>query len=312
MNKLGDVVFCVDCDRERQAHLEIAEAASEQHREQDREPDREPDTSPNDRSHPETASQNPEQDKHPRRMATKKDANGDPLCSQCLDDRQAKRRAEFMLSDDRRTVVHWPRRGRASDPKPVLLSSVDTVADRPAGSAAGAVTAAHGPRSRLAKPPTKSPTVSPTRLPRQDPSKNKAAFVRSLPPGTPAKDVIAQAKKHGLEITPAYVYVIRSTDGARKNNGGMQHAGREVRAKSNGRPLNGQALNHARVPDRAPDPVSVRVPIRVSDIRALRIPKPKDRGIERTFMWLAVELGFLRTEQLLDELRTKIRIVFAH
>jgi hypothetical protein len=322
MNKLGDVVFCVDCDRERQAHLEIAEAALL--------PDtKELDTKePANPSNPETDPQNSEQDKHPRRMATKKDANGDPLCSQCLDDRQAKRRAEFMLSDDRRTVVHWPRRGRASDPKPVLLSSqglasqglasqglasqglasqglasqglasqglasIGTAANRSAGSRVGAVTlnAANGTRSKLGKLSTK--------LSRQDPSKNKAAFVRSLPPGMSAKEVIAQAKKRGLEITPAYVYVIRSNDGARKSNGLAQHAAQEVRAKPNGRPLlNGHALG--RVPDRA------------LDVRALRIPKPNDRGIERKFMWLAVELGFLRTEQLLDELRTKIKVVFAH
>jgi hypothetical protein len=158
----------------------------------------------------------------------------------------------------------------------------------------GAATkSANGTRSKLARLPTK--------LPRQDPSKNKAAFVRSLPPHMPAKDVIEQAKKRGLAITPAYVYVIRSNDGARTSNGGVQPAAREVRARSNGRPLlNGQSLSHAPVPERA------------LDVRALRIPKPNDRDIERKFMWLAVELGFLRTEQLLDELRTKIKVVFAH
>jgi hypothetical protein len=312
MNKLGDVVFCVDCDRERQAHLEISAAAEAAEVTEGAEVV----------MSLEADSRSPAEDKHPRRMATKKDANGDPLCSQCLDDRQAKRRAEFMLSDDRRTVVHWPRPGRASDPKPALLSSTDAAADPPAGSRVVAVTAttmskpAKGARSRLAK------------LPRQNATKSKAAFVRSLPPGTPARDVIAQAKKQGLEISPAYVYVIRSTDGTRKSSGDTPQAPRETRSKSNGqalRPLNDRPLNDRPLNDRPLNdrPLNDR-PLNgqalngrvlkgsALDIRALRIPKPKDRGIERKFMWLAVELGFLRTEQLLDELRTKIKVVFAH
>ena len=227
MNKLGDVVFCVDCDLEHEAHKQTAQ--------------------------PEGADSASE-DEHPRRMATKKDANGDPLCTQCLDERQARRRKEFMLGDERRTVVHWPRRGRASDPKPALMSAAVAEA-------------------------SEKPASNGVKLQR---SQSKAAFVRSLPAGTPAKDVIAEASKQGIHLTPAYVYVIRSTDGARK--GGGTPAARSALPKSNGHLL---------------------------DRRALRVPKANDRGIERKFRWLAVELGFHRTEQLLHELKTKIRVVFA-
>jgi hypothetical protein len=65
MSLLGDVVFCVDCDRARL-------------------------------SPPQSEGAGP-----PRRMAVKKDANADPLCASCLDARQAKRRAAFMLHEGR-------------------------------------------------------------------------------------------------------------------------------------------------------------------------------------------------------------------
>jgi len=48
---------------------------------------------------------------------------------------------------------------------------------------------------------------------------SKAAFVRSLPPSMPAKDVIEKAKAAGHKLSPAYVYVIRSK-GSSKSKGG--------------------------------------------------------------------------------------------
>jgi hypothetical protein len=41
------------------------------------------------------------------------------------------------------------------------------------------------------------------------PPKSKAAFVRSLPSSTPAKEVLKQAKAHGLSLSINYVYNIR-------------------------------------------------------------------------------------------------------
>jgi hypothetical protein len=81
MTKLGDVVFCVDCDRVRLSPAPELAAASG------------------------ADSSNVEP---PRRMATKKDANGEPLCPSCLDSRQARRRAEFMLHDDRAPITAAP------------------------------------------------------------------------------------------------------------------------------------------------------------------------------------------------------------
>src|SRR5688572_26696904 len=67
MSKIGDVVFCVDCDLARSAQLKVAVGDSPH--------------APND---------------VPRRMATKKDATGDALCTACLDARVQRRRSEFL------------------------------------------------------------------------------------------------------------------------------------------------------------------------------------------------------------------------
>jgi hypothetical protein len=46
---------------------------------------------------------------------------------------------------------------------------------------------------------------------------SKAAFVRSLPATTPAKDVVAKAKAAGLSLTEPYVYNVRATSKAKKS-----------------------------------------------------------------------------------------------
>jgi alkylhydroperoxidase/carboxymuconolactone decarboxylase family protein YurZ len=67
MSKVGDVVFCVDCDLARSTQLKVASGDS---------------------------SGAPTELR--RRMATKKDASGDMLCTACLDARVQRRRAEFL------------------------------------------------------------------------------------------------------------------------------------------------------------------------------------------------------------------------
>src|SRR5262245_61654319 len=59
-------------------------------------------------------------------------------------------------------------------------------------------------------------------------SMTKSDFVRSLPAGTPAKEVAARAAKHGMKISEKYVYVIRSNDKA--HAGGSRSRGRRGRA----------------------------------------------------------------------------------
>jgi hypothetical protein len=50
---------------------------------------------------------------------------------------------------------------------------------------------------------------------------SKAAFVRSFPTVTPAKEVVAKARSQGIHLTDAYVYNVRATSRAgRKSPGG--------------------------------------------------------------------------------------------
>jgi hypothetical protein len=64
----------------------------------------------------------------------------------------------------------------------------------------------------------------------------KAAFVRGIPRETPAKEVVAQAKKKGIALTEAYVYSIRSNSGAGKAAKGKPgpKPGRKARASQGG------------------------------------------------------------------------------
>jgi hypothetical protein len=56
---------------------------------------------------------------------------------------------------------------------------------------------------------------------------SKAAFVRSLPATTPAKEVVAKAKAAGLSLTEPYVYNVRATS---------KRATGEPRGRGPGRP----------------------------------------------------------------------------
>lgn len=45
---------------------------------------------------------------------------------------------------------------------------------------------------------------------------SKAAFVRSFPSSTPAKEVVAKAKAAGIALSDAYVYNVRATTKTKK------------------------------------------------------------------------------------------------
>jgi len=75
MGMVGDVVFCVDCDLARSAHLSVAAGA-------------------------ETGAA----EAFPRRMATKRDANRDALCAACLDARLRRRQTAFAQHKDAGTT----------------------------------------------------------------------------------------------------------------------------------------------------------------------------------------------------------------
>jgi hypothetical protein len=60
--------------------------------------------------------------------------------------------------------------------------------------------------------PKKSTKKSRSRSPKKVTS--KAAFVRSFPTATPAKEVVAEGKSQGIHLTDAYVYNVRATSRA--------------------------------------------------------------------------------------------------
>jgi hypothetical protein len=93
---------------------------------------------------------------------------------------------------------------------------------------------------------------------------SKAAFVRSLPPDTPAAEVIKKAGAAGMKLSAAYVYVIRSKGGAKKKGGAAR---RQARGRSNG------------------------------------------KGIEQQFVSLALDMGFGRAQQLLNDVKARVSSV---
>lgn len=408
MNKLGDPVFCVDCDELRAQSLgHASEAQTDQagprpEARADRDDangyDADGDDADDDddfdgddigqsldahrAARPPSAVESAE---HPRRMATKRDANGDPLCSACLDERQSRRRAEFMLADERRTVVHWPRRTTttraattrtatngdaqlALDPSlvnangnrqldPEELQEDDVIAGLDAlpalqapeptprssrsrktnGLANGSARNGSRRKSHATDAAEEGAAQEGSSTPQNghEGPLSKAAFVRSLPPSTPAKEVIARARKLGLAITPAYVYVIRSNairaDIRAANNAKGAKTGATAGAKvgvmtarglkaANGKAsANGIASNgsgNGSVNGRSADSDADKRRGRDAELKlaAASVALARNdrdakatRGIEQRFMRLAIELGFFRTQQLIDQLRDHLR-----
>lgn len=62
---------------------------------------------------------------------------------------------------------------------------------------------------RAKKTSTNTPSKAAKPLTSTKPPKSKAAFVRSLPSSTPAKEVVAKGKTLGLSLSINYVYNIR-------------------------------------------------------------------------------------------------------
>lgn len=101
MSKVGDVVFCVDCDVARDTQLKLASGDSA--------------------GAPQEL---------PRRMATKKDASGDPLCQACLDARVQRRRAEF-LQPRAQSAYAEPQPAESSDGRPAAAPLRNGASSKP-------------------------------------------------------------------------------------------------------------------------------------------------------------------------------------
>jgi len=247
MSNLCDVVFCFDCDRNVAAHRSAAGGESG------------------------GALNEP-----PRRMAVKKDANGDQLCVSCLDLRRASRNAEFLLragrvpisdADSQTIQATGTQRGEpAARPQMLRIASLVRI-PRPA-------------RAEQAAPRASRASIEQART--RAPSKTELA--RSKPAGTKVKDVavrVATARTIGpnrknttarILTAPSYVEVMRSGTPA-------------------GRAATASIAKHAAA----------------GMVARKREAKAKSRDLERTFLQLTVEIGVLRARALLDELRKKLR-----
>jgi len=96
----------------------------------------------------------------------------------------------------------------------------------------------------------------------------KAAFVRSLPATMSAAEVVSEAHKAGIKISPAHVYVIRS------------NANKSIK-KENGRSRRSAGRPNLTTAPRA--------------------------GLEQQLEALIMDLGFARAEQLLGSIRKAAR-----
>jgi hypothetical protein len=162
MSNFGDVAFCVDCDRNAEAYRTASGAQN-------------------------TGGPN----EPPRRMAVKKDANGDGLCVQCLDLRRANRNAAFQLrvgataSANQLSFGTASTRDRESAGRPQILRIASAV---------------RIPRLAVARPPAVAEPVEHVRVERVA---KKAKLLRSQPAvGTKVKKVIARTKAN--QVGPAY------------------------------------------------------------------------------------------------------------
>jgi hypothetical protein len=137
MSKLGEVVFCVDCERSVERYRSaIGDEAG-----------REP---------PPT-----------RRMAVKKDANGDRLCAPCLDSRRTHRNAEFLLHEGRAPlpVQRTAAPDAAASDEPAATRRILRIASAvriPRPAVAEATTQAKASVVRTRRAPAKTAKVIPT------------------------------------------------------------------------------------------------------------------------------------------------------
>ena len=109
---------------------------------------------------------------------------------------------------------------------------------------------------------------------------SKAAFVRSIAPSTPAKEVVAKAKAQGITLTDAYVYNVRATWRATKT-APTKPALRQPKSSTAKR-----------------GPVTVRL--------------SGARGVEDLLRAVAAELGLVRAIDVLEAEHRRVRKLLGH
>lgn len=115
----------------------------------------------------------------------------------------------------------------------------------------------------------------------------QAEFIRLLPPNLSVEEVIEKGKERGFEISRDRVNYVRRTM-KRAKRGKLSATALKARQKAAGQKA--AATKAARKQGK-------------SEPKAKRLPKTTDSKSEAQFKALVVELGFNRSEELLDEVR---------
>jgi hypothetical protein len=139
------------------------------------------------------------------------------------------------------------------------------------------------PRKKASKK-SKSASAAPTAKP-----VNKSAFVRGLPEGLSAADVIAKAKAAGITVSKAQVYTIRTNARAQAKRGGTRRPGRPPAAQA--------------------APAAMAMPAAAKPTRVAKaVPAPKaSNSLETQFVNLALDVGLSKAEGLLKRLRQAVQ-----
>jgi hypothetical protein len=158
------------------------------------------------------------------------------------------------------------------------------------------------PEAAAPPAPTPETTGEKRRGRRPGGEETKAGFVRSVPASVSAKEVVELAKERGFEISEGYVYAIRS----------------KVKDKAAGVSKHGRKLEAAPAPQASVAKVGPKKRGRPAGRATAVEPSPAKRGgrpakgaagvkdAEGQFAKLVLQIGLMRAEQMLGQLRGKL------
>ena len=121
----------------------------------------------------------------------------------------------------------------------------------------------------------------------------RADFVRQFPLTVPSKDIVTKAKEQGLDIPSNYVSAVRSKMRSDAGAGRKATAAPQAKAK----PV---ALPVTRGPGRPRKNVSPTPPA------ANPPPRAGAHGADREFLTLVLDIGLVRAEELLENVRARL------
>lgn len=138
----------------------------------------------------------------------------------------------------------------------------------------------------------------------------KAGFVRALSLDLSAKEVVEQAKAKGLELSEAYVYAVRAKQAKPAKTEEPKKRGRkpkgEAQASESEAPV--ELKKRGRKPKEAA-PVQSKAEEAAPPAKAPLFTRPAEESaqeVEVEFAKLALEIGLVRADQLLVQLKSKL------